>query len=522
MRKRKVIKKVFPFALIVMVLFALLALGVSASNCEDHDWEFAYYEEEPTCDYEGIAVYECCVCGEQMTETVSSLWHSYEVTESVEATCAAPGYIKYTCENCGDSYTETLLATGDHDWEFAYYEEEPTCDYEGIAVYECSGCGEQMTETESSLWHSYEVTESVESTCTEGYIKYTCENCGDIYIETLLATGAHDWPADKSGVCTVCGATCTHDWNVFFEDETTHKYICLSCKAENGTGAHVWNWYSAVDEKYHKAGCAECAYTVTESHHFVLGTCSDCGASASATTCTHKWDDGVITKQPTTTESGIKTYTCTLCGLTKTAVIQAVDYDTYVNSLTYDQAFSIYEKIFDKYSTSLVTQIDYDKRLDAFTNLPSTTANPMIEEIFEKIFFYQADGDYGRWQYQLMENTDIGYWYAHYFAIEIFPDIVENSARSQYYKDFDDVYYDILAKNPSNSLDYQRGYDDAMDSVIDGNPIQGLFQAMWSSTLLFVSMVANGVGIGGITLMSVLITLAVLAIVWFIIRIVKG
>ena len=31
----------------------------------------------------------------------------------------------------------------------------------------------------------------------------------------------------------------------------------------------------------------------------------------------HTWDDGVITKEPTDTESGVKTYTCTKCGDTK-------------------------------------------------------------------------------------------------------------------------------------------------------------------------------------------------------------
>ncbi len=32
----------------------------------------------------------------------------------------------------------------------------------------------------------------------------------------------------------------------------------------------------------------------------------------------HAWDNGVITKEPTDTESGVKTYTCTRCGETKT------------------------------------------------------------------------------------------------------------------------------------------------------------------------------------------------------------
>ena len=35
----------------------------------------------------------------------------------------------------------------------------------------------------------------------------------------------------------------------------------------------------------------------------------------------HKWDAGKITKQPTTTAEGVKTYTCTVCGETKTETV---------------------------------------------------------------------------------------------------------------------------------------------------------------------------------------------------------
>ena len=37
--------------------------------------------------------------------------------------------------------------------------------------------------------------------------------------------------------------------------------------------------------------------------------------------CKHIWDAGKITKQPTSTATGIKTYTCTICGATKTETL---------------------------------------------------------------------------------------------------------------------------------------------------------------------------------------------------------
>ena len=40
----------------------------------------------------------------------------------------------------------------------------------------------------------------------------------------------------------------------------------------------------------------------------------------------HVWNEGVVTKEPTETEEGVKTYTCTTCGKTKTATIGKLDH----------------------------------------------------------------------------------------------------------------------------------------------------------------------------------------------------
>lgn len=52
-----------------------------------------------------------------------------------------------------------------------------------------------------------------------------------------------------------------------------------------------------------------------ENHEHV---CTVCGAKESAP---HVWDDGVVTKEATHTEEGVKTYTCKDCDATKTEVI---------------------------------------------------------------------------------------------------------------------------------------------------------------------------------------------------------
>ena len=43
----------------------------------------------------------------------------------------------------------------------------------------------------------------------------------------------------------------------------------------------------------------------------------------------HIWDNGTIIKEPTCTESGIKTYTCTICNKTKTEPVAALGHLFY-------------------------------------------------------------------------------------------------------------------------------------------------------------------------------------------------
>ena len=51
--------------------------------------------------------------------------------------------------------------------------------------------------------------------------------------------------------------------------------------------------------------------------------CGDSYVDAYTDVLGHAWDSGKVTKQPTATEDGVKTYTCTRCGETKTETIPA-------------------------------------------------------------------------------------------------------------------------------------------------------------------------------------------------------
>jgi DNA-directed RNA polymerase subunit RPC12/RpoP len=51
----------------------------------------------------------------------------------------------------------------------------------------------------------------------------------------------------------------------------------------------------------------------------------------------HAWDDGVVTKEPTATEDGVRTYTCAHCGATRTEVIEKTgDVDVKIGDVNGD------------------------------------------------------------------------------------------------------------------------------------------------------------------------------------------
>ena len=67
--------------------------------------------------------------------------------------------------------------------------------------------------------------------------------------------------------------------------------------------------------------CTEKGYTTHTC------ACGDSYVDTYTNALGHAWDNGKVTKEPTETETGVKTYTCTRCGETKTESIPAVSVD---------------------------------------------------------------------------------------------------------------------------------------------------------------------------------------------------
>ena len=106
--------------------------------------------KEPTCAECGAEVFVCETCGEEKTDTIKKLEHTFEEANRKEPTCTEPGEVKYVCSFCGLETIETIKMT-DHttgEWEI---ETKATVTSSGKKVQKCTGCGKILNEESYEL-----------------------------------------------------------------------------------------------------------------------------------------------------------------------------------------------------------------------------------------------------------------------------------------------------------------------------------------------------------------------------------
>lgn len=122
------------------------------------------------------------------------------------------------------------------------------------------GCGEQHV-------HTWTQTNEQAATCTaDGFIEYTCEECGDVRQEPVQATG-HQWKDD--GALQTHPATCT---------ESGYYYkLCTVCNYEETS--------DRIPATGHTLAFADATVTLPTctADGSVTGKCADCGADVTWT-----------------------------------------------------------------------------------------------------------------------------------------------------------------------------------------------------------------------------------------------
>ena len=194
-------------------------------------------------------------------------------------------------------------------WDDGKITTPPTCTKTGVKQYTCTICSETKTEEIAALGHDYSSDWTIDTAAaceTVGSKSHHCTRCDSKKDVTEIPASGHSW---NDGAITT-EPTCT--------DEGVKTFTCNACgKTRTEAVAALGHNYSSdwtIDT------AAVCETVGSKSHH-----CTRCDSKKDVTEIPasgkHTWNNGVITKPATIAEEGVKSYTCTVCGVTRTETI---------------------------------------------------------------------------------------------------------------------------------------------------------------------------------------------------------
>ena len=293
-----------------------------------HNWDGGRVTKSPTCKDYGVRTYTCRTCGVTTVESIAKTGHKYDSKKymcvygcgsfnpsSVKTTSTASGmlYVKTDCYvhtgpygDCAKThnykkgvllgYSATVsngygnkwykLSNGyyvfsdyvqihnSHNWDGGKVTKAPTCKSTGVRTYTCKVCGNNSkTESVPKVGHKYD---SKTFMCVYGCGNYNPSSvsvtnvpAGTLYVKTDCVR--HNGPY---GDCATTAKSKKGD---------TLTYIAT---VKNG---YKRNWFKLVTGDYVFSD-------YVQIHN------------------SHNWDGGKVTKAPTCKSTGVRTYTCKVCG----------------------------------------------------------------------------------------------------------------------------------------------------------------------------------------------------------------
>ena len=288
----------------------------------------------------------CTECGYVLAPALGHI-HANHLTfvAEVPASCTTDGVkAHYECE-CGMLFPDaddTVYVTAEelkiaaHHTPGADWESDNDEDHYHI----CSVCSDKTDVTPHS-YDSGEITTPATET-TEGVKTYTCSVCNHTKTETVpKLSHTHSLSEDYS------------------KDETGHWHTCSGCDEKVDFGAHIENSGTVtVQPTETNTGvmtysCSVCGYemrteeipAITPEHTHSYGTewksdstshWHECPCGEKTDTAQHISNGGTVTVQPTAYSTGLRTYSCTVCGyVLRTETIPATGSNYYPTYPTY-------------------------------------------------------------------------------------------------------------------------------------------------------------------------------------------
>lgn len=317
-----------------------VTINVTGTSCAHTGNREVKNVVKASCTQDGYTGDEYCKdCGTIVVtgSVIAQTGHSWnDGTVTIEPTEVSSGIKTYTCTKCSDIKTEVLqpLSSHEHVWDGGLITKHPTENAEGEKTYHCTigNCNQTKTVKIAKLphtthvWGNGTVTKQPSET-EDGEATYHCtaEGCNETKTEAIGKLGhtTHVWDegtvtkqptetaeGEKLYTCTIngCEVTMTEILDKVTPEVCTHtgekelkNVVKATCTQDGYSG-----------DKY----CKNCGDLVKKGN--VVATTG------------HTWDGGTITKQPTQTAEGEKTYYCTTtgCNGTKTDKIDKLSQTT--------------------------------------------------------------------------------------------------------------------------------------------------------------------------------------------------
>ena len=272
-----------------------------------HTWDDGVVTTEPTCTTEGVKTFTCIGCGETKTEAIAALGHIDENKDG-------------KCDRCGETIGDVPTPSGDK-----YVLTNELKDGDEVVLYN-AGNGKALA-AEMSTYYVAGVDTTPVDNAIEG------PDAKLVWKVTKNADGTFTFTQDGG---KALGTSSRENngktyFNLYVEGDHDTTWTVVSANAETSTNyiysATLTGTYEHVYVEWYANKSAFSAYDTSADR----ATEKDFGFQFYVKTAdaphVHTWNDGVVTTEPTCTEAGVKTFTCTGCGETKTEPVDALGHN---------------------------------------------------------------------------------------------------------------------------------------------------------------------------------------------------
>jgi len=332
-----------------------------------HSWDNGKITKKATCTAAGVKTFTCSVCAATKAEPIAATGHTEVIDEAIEPNCTETGLTEGShCSTCGQVLIEQAIIPALGHKEVKDNAVAATCTKDGLTEgTHCSVCDAVLVEREvvPAKGHTEVTDEAVAPTCTETGLTegIHCSVCSTIITpQEIVPAIGHSKVVDEAvaPTCTETGLTegyhCSVCDEILIEQEVIpalgHKEVidkavattCTETGLTEGSHCSVCNTVFTEQEivpvlGHNEVADAAIAATCTQAGRTAGSHCSVCGeiiiAQIDIPSKGHTWNDGEVTKEPSCTDEGEKTFTCSVCGATRVETLSKLEHDVIIDKV---------------------------------------------------------------------------------------------------------------------------------------------------------------------------------------------